>query len=250
MADVVNSMNLRSIIGRIAGVVAFIFSGQLSMRGVEGQPRGGRVAWGRLITASSSWSVHYQNDPQLAAFIHDQTSLNIDPTCYPADPAKLDQLCKYPFIFTNNLTNVRDPLQLANLREYLQRGGFLYIDRCVNLAFSLPQEIFYERHVELFRQFLPDAEIRELRDDHEIFNCYFPWTEQSRDALRRFREPGHSTIYGVFLSGRMVALLSLANLQCGWPNSRLRQPASMRMIANIYVYTMTRATTDSGAKRP
>jgi len=47
----------------------------------------------------------------------------------------------------------------------------------------------------------------------------------------------------------MVALLSLANLQCGWPNSTLKQDAAMKMIANIYVYTMTRSTTESGAKR-
>jgi hypothetical protein len=200
-------------------------------------PRGGRVAWGRLVTESSSWSVHDANDPLLAAFIRDHTSLNIDPVCYPADPAKLDEICKYPLIFTNNLTNVTDPRHLANIREYLHRGGFIYIDRCVNLSFSLPQEPFYERHIALFHRFLPGCEIRELAAGDEIFRCYF---SSSLVATRSAQGSGHNGLYGVFDGGRMVALLSLANLQCGWPNSGDRGERRMEMIANIYVYAMTR----------
>lgn len=206
--------------------------------------RGGRVGWARLITDSSSWTVHDANDPQLANFIRTQTSLNIDPTCYPADPTKLEQLCAYPLIFTNNLTNVRDSRRLANLREYLRRGGFIYIDRCVNLAFSMPQEPFYDAHLTFFARFLPGCEIRELKSNHEIFRCYFAATSR----VMPNRQAGHNGLYGVFDGGRMVAMLSLANLQCGWPNAADRGQASREMIANIYVYAMTRGTEE--AARP
>ena len=200
--------------------------------------RGGRVGWARLITGSSSWTVHQGNDPLLADSIRRETSVNIDPKCYPANPAALAELCRYPFIFTNNLTNVRDPEHLKNLREYLGRGGFLYIDRCVNLSFSLPQEPFYERHIELFARFLPGSEVRELSGSHEIYHCYF---SLSLDDIkhRRHAQAGHNGIYGVFNNGRMVALLSLANFQCGWPQSDDRGAAARKMIANIYVYAMT-----------
>lgn len=207
-------------------------------QGAEAASRGGRVAWGRLVTGHSSWSVHGGNDPLLAAFIRDHTSLNIDPTCYPADPAQLEELCKYPLIFTNNLTNVRDTRHLANIREYLHRGGFIYIDRCVNLDFSLPQEPFYERHIALFHRFLPDCEIRELPGTHAIYSCYFSSSRAGASDVPR--QGGHNGIYGVFEGGRMVALLSLANFQCGWPQSHDRGESSMEMIANIYVYAMTR----------
>ncbi len=215
----------------------------------ETPPRGGRVAWGRLVTSGNSWTVHGGNDAMLAAFIHEHTSLNIDPTCYPANPAKLDDLCQYPLIFTNNLTNVHDPQQLANIREFFRRGGFLYIDRCVNLNFSLPQEEFYERHVALFHQLLPEAQIREIRPDHPLYNCYFPASDLT-EALHLYRrEPGHNGVYGVYLGGRMIALLSLANFQCGWPNSPPKANSSMKMIANIYVYAMTR-TGDEASSTP
>lgn len=199
-------------------------------------PRGGRVGWARLITESSSWTVHNGNDPLLAEFIREKTSLNIDPTCYPVDPRDLEKLCAYPFVFTNNLANIHATKTLDNLREYLKRGGFIYIDRCVNLSFSLEQEDFYHRHADLFARFLPGSELRELPPTHEINRCYFT---SDTLAQRTARGHGHSGIYGVFYEGRMVVLLSNANLQCGWPNGNNREPA-MQMIANIYVYAMTR----------
>lgn len=245
-------MKSHAAFGRALGVTALsavIAFSQPRVMGAEAIVRGGRVAWGRLVTGNSSWTVHSQNDPLLANFIHDHTSLNIDATCYSADPALLDRLCTYPLIFTNNLTNVSDPRHLGNLREYLHRGGFLYIDRCVNLSYSLPQEPFYERHVAFFRRFLPGCEIRELPSDHEIYHCYFSFSLQADAALHPLsHQPGHNGLYGVFERGRMVSLLSLANLQCGWPQSRDHGEKRMEMIANIYVYVMTR--TEDSARAP
>ena len=202
--------------------------------------RGGRVGWARLITGSRSWSVHQANDPALADFVRTQTSLNIDPKCYPVDPSKVAQLCEYPFIFTNNLTDVHDPKQLENLREYLRRGGFIYIDRCVNLSFSLPQETFYSRHLALFARWLPGLEVKEIPVSDDIFSCYFSVKPDQKPLRTGFGEPGHNGIYGVYDHGRMIVLLSLANYQCGWPDMAGRREACMKMITNIYVYAMTR----------
>jgi hypothetical protein len=241
-------MNHRPNMNRVACAMMGLAFGVLATRADEQGPLGGRVAWGRLVTGSSSWTVHSANDPLLARFIREHTSLNIDPTCYAADPARLEQLCAYPFIFTNNLTNVSDPQQLANLREYLRRGGFLYIDRCVNLAFSLPQEPFYERHIALFDRLFPDCEIRELPDNHEIYRCYFTLSATADHLHMGSYESGHNGIYGVYVEARMVALLSLANFQCGWPKNPVKTEDCMKMIANIYVYAMTRSS-DAWAQR-
>ena len=95
--------------------------------------------------------------------------------------------------------------------------------------------------VSFFAQLLPGMEIHELTDRHEIFRCYF-----SLHATTTPTRSNHSGIYGVYDGGRMVALLSLANFQCGWPNSSARRDNSMRMIANIYVYAMTRGLDAKG----
>jgi len=204
--------------------------------------RGGRVGWARLITESRTWSVHGENDPVLATFIRSQTSLNIDPVCYPVDPHNLEALCAYPFIFTNNLANVHDATSLANLREYLRRGGFIYADRCVNPSMCPPMEVFYEQHVGFFSALLPESDVRELPDDHEIYQCYFTFKPSEMPEAVRNRPPGHNRLYGVFAGGRMVALFSNESLQCGWPYPPpKRRATSLKMIANIYVYAMTHA---------
>jgi hypothetical protein len=232
-------MNMRSTLNTVFSIASLVL-GTVAALGEGPTPRGGRVAWGRLVTESLSWRVHGENDTVLATFIRENTSLNIDPTCYSADPSRLEELSKYPFIFTNNLTNVTDPSRLANIREYLYRGGFIYIDRCVNLAYSLPQEPFYERHVALFARLLPGCAIRELPDNHAIYHCYFTLDGTGTRLRMGHIEAGHNGIYGVYVENRMVVLLSLANLQCGWPNSPAKRDACMKMIANIYVYAMTR----------
>jgi len=114
----------------------------------------------------------------------------------------------------------------------------------VYLSFSLEQETFYERHIALFAQFLPGSEVRELADTHPINHCYFSTGPKNRGSSAR----NHSGMYGVFDGGRMVALLSNANFQCGWPQSHDRGAASMKMIANIYVYAMTRAEEPAPSK--
>ncbi len=209
----------------------------------KAEPRGGRVGWARLVTESASWTVHRDNDQDLAVFIREQTSLNIDPTFYSADATELDSLCGYPLIFTNNLTNIRSTSRIDNVREYLRRGGFIYIDRCVNLSFSLEQETFYERHLAFFAKLLPGCQVRELPSNHQIYRCYF----NVKSAVSP-TENNHCGIYGVYDGGRMVALLGLSNFLCGWPNAPDRRIRGQQMVANIYVYAMTRGQGDGPAQ--
>ncbi len=210
--------------------------------GAPGAVQGSRVSWARLNTRHPSWEVHSANDPVLSAFIRVHTRLNIDPTYHTADVASLEDLCQYPFLFTNNLANVRRESDIRNVREYLRRGGFIYIDRCVNLSFSLPQETFFQANLAFFRKLFPEASIVDFQPEHEIFDSYFV-----AGSLVRSRTPdGHNGIYGVYVDGRFVALLGLANFQCGWPNSGQRSQRQMEMITNIYVYAMTSRVLSAG----
>lgn len=208
-------------------------------------PRGGRVGWARLITSDRNWDVHRGNDPLLAEFVRTQTTLNLDATTYAANPADLAQLCSYPLIFTNNLVHVRKAKDFDNLREYLIRGGFLWVDACANASITgMPFDAFRKRHAELFAKLFPKAELRLLPDDHEIYRCYFAVNlDLLYSTQRAAADPAPAPdngVYGLFENGRMVALLSLSTLQCGWPNKPPRVPECMKMVTNIYVYAMTR----------
>lgn len=225
----------RCIRSRIAPALAalFLVSVPLSLAADPKPIAGSRVQWARLNTLDSSWDVHSGNDPALANFIRANSRLNIDPKCYSVTPERIDELRRYPFIFTNNLCNVPARYR-GNIREYLQRGGFIYIDRCVNLSYSRPMEAFYREHMEFFASILPEATMRQLPRTHEIFTCHF----RIRPRVEAGKGDGHDGIYAFYLRGRIVALLSNASYQCGWPQSGDNGQGQAEMIANIYVYAM------------
>jgi hypothetical protein len=228
----------RFILGTFAGLI-------LSRRAAAqtAVPRGGRVGWARLIAPSRYWNVHQGQDPQLANFIRNQSSLNIDPVCYPVDPANLDELCSYPFIFTNAITPVVSAKPLANIREYIKRGGFFYIDGCVNTSVTPSFPVFYQRHADFFAKLFPGSELRMLPESDRIFRTYFSVDEITTRYHRRPRDHWGSiaqALYGVYDGEKMISLVSLDHLQCGWPQDPDAAVYCMRQIANIYVFAMTR----------
>lgn len=206
---------------------------------------GGRVGWARLITPNGDWGLHSDHDPQLASFIRSQTTLNIDPVWYSVAPDRLDQLCAYPFIYVKELTRIANPDHLKNIHEYLRRGGFVCIDPCVNGFTPGEKEALVREHADLFKRLFPDCSVRELPDDHAIFRCYFPVTVDelyTPDMIRRGAvKPPRIGMRGVFLGERMIAVISITGLECGWPETPQRAPACMKLIVNCYVYAMTRS---------
>ena len=208
--------------------------------------RGGRVAWARIVTDDPQWHRHTRSDADLSAFIRTQTSLNLDPTWFTARPGVLAELCAYPILFSTDLTSITKPAEQANLREYLARGGFLLVDACINTREVNPDpDRFLANNRAAFATLLHGCQIKPLAPDHEIYRCYF----QPRDT------PPHSymdsvydakwarhPLYGVHHQDRMVAVISLSGLQCGWDRMTAGDHATqcMQMVVNIYAHAMTR----------
>ena len=207
------------------------------------QPRGGHVDWARLITPDRDWNIHGDHDPELANFIRTNTNLDIPSTSNSANPANLDQLCGYPFIYVKNLAQVRKAAQLANIREYLRRGGFICIDACGYSSRTPDLQAYFLDNYDLFKRMFPAAEVRQLRETHDVYNCYFKVRESdifTPDMGRHVRER-YDGLYGVVVDHRMVAVISMYGLECGWPQTPQRTPGCMKLILNIYVYAMTAA---------
>lgn len=208
--------------------------------------RGGRVGWARLSTPDAIWRRHADSDPTLSTFIRTQTSLNIDPTWYEARIEHLEELCSYPLLFANSIDKITNPTQRANLAEYLQRGGFLIVDACINRDLTPNPDAFYDAHIAAFKAILPTCEIRRLPEDHPIYSNFFVMSERPPHSYHS----GHYNpvwakhgFYAVIVDNTPVALISLSGLQCGWtfidvdPRSGDK---ALRMLTNIYVYAMTR----------
>ncbi len=99
--------------------------------------------------------------PNLAAFlnrtIHTDFSHN-QAVVRPFESSIFD----YPFIFMTGHGNVHfSDRDIRNLREYLERGGFLYIDDDYGMDESIRREL---------KKLFPEKEMIELPPNHEIFH--------------------------------------------------------------------------------
>ena len=203
--------------------------------------RGGQVRWARLVTPNSDWQIHADRDAALAQFIRANTSLDLRMSPHPADPAHLEQLCSHPFIYAKDLRWVSNAALLANLGEYLRRGGFLCVDACATEAVNPDMEVYLRENSAIFRRLFPEARIRKLPETHGIYSSYFKLSRAdlyTADMGNQARCANYG-LYGVFVDDRPVAVISMYGLQCGWPQTPMRAPGCMKCIVNIYVYAMT-----------
>ncbi|MEA3187286.1 MAG: hypothetical protein QOD99_1116 [Chthoniobacter sp.] len=139
----------------------------------QSQHKAERVDLARLLTPDRDWQVHRDRDAPLAQFIREKTSLDLRMSPQPADPAHLDQMCGYPFIYAKDLRWVTDPARLANIGEYLRRGGFLCVDACATPGVNPDMEVCLRANCAIFQRMFPEAEFRKLPETHGIYTCFF-----------------------------------------------------------------------------
>ena len=207
--------------------------------------RGERVGWARLKTPSEYWRRHASGDPVLMRFIRENTSLNIDPTWYVADIDRLDELCAYPLLFSQSIGVVENPRSRANLAEYIRRGGFLLIDCCINNHITPDADAFLQDQLRVLAATLPEARVVALPSTHDIYRCYFqiPGGRPPHTFCANIYDPAFAKhgLYGIQIGSRVVGIISLSGLQCGW-DGMVAPPgnvvACMKMLVNIYVYAM------------
>lgn len=206
---------------------------------------GGKVEWARLKSDSPYWDRHAAYDGTALELIRSSTSLNIDPIWYSASPKKLEELCVYPFLYSDSIAFLsRD--EIANLGEYLRRGGFLFIDACVNVSINPDPKVFLRSQMRVLSSLFPDLKVGRLKPEHEVFSIYFKMTEfppQTRSPKNNnWAEGPTQPLHAVFAGDRMIGIISISGFQCGWAGYGGHENAvnCARMLANIYVYAMTR----------
>jgi len=141
-------------------------------------------------------------------------------------------LHRYPFAFLTGHGNiVVNQSEAVNVREYVDNGGFLYVDDDYGLD---P----YIR--EVFKTIFPDDELIELPHNHPIYNQVFEFS----DGLPKIHEHDGKAPrgYGIFRNGRLAVYYTYeTNLADGWAfdvhdNPEQLRKASLEMGVNLLFY--------------
>ena len=209
--------------------------------------RGGKVEWTRLQTSDQYWNRHSNGDGILLSLMRMNTSLNIARIWHAVRADDLEALAAYPFVYAADVSVVSDE-EAQNLVEYLKRGGFLFVDCCINKSINKDPRIFLQRQTDLLTRHWPEVRVVELEPKHEVYSIYFrfengpPMTREVGSWSMKENFP----LWTIMVGDRVVGMISLSGLQCAWSgvgvgNGYPDQPIeAMKMATNIYLYAMSR----------
>ncbi|MBC8312698.1 MAG: DUF4159 domain-containing protein [Candidatus Cloacimonetes bacterium] len=150
---------------------------------------------------------------------------------------KDNRIFDYPFLYLTGHGNiVFSDEEIKNLRNYLKKGGFIYVDDDYGLDKHFRREI---------AKVFPDKKLQELSASHPIFHSFYHF----ENGLPKIHEhdkkrPQAFAIFDNF--GRMILLYTYeSNISDGWASPNIhKDPAEIRekafqMGINIVYYVLT-----------
>ena len=181
------------------------------------------------------WYANPSSLPNLLAAIAQRTTLPME-----REEARVrlldDQLWDYPFLHVTGHGNIRfSDAEVARLREYLARGGFLHVDDNYGLDASFRREI---------ARVFPDRPLVDVPLTHPIYHLVYDFPKGLPKVHEHDGKPPRG--FGIFLGDRLAVFYSHeSDLGNGWEDvGTYADPpalheAALRMGVNLFVYAVT-----------
>ncbi|MBN1974118.1 MAG: DUF4159 domain-containing protein [Sedimentisphaerales bacterium] len=150
-----------------------------------------------------------------------------------------ERINKFPFLFMTDENEFQFNLtQKNNLRDYIKRGGFLFMDDCV---VGNGGDFFYQSAYRLLEDVFGRNSVKSISREHEIFHNVY---DLGSIGLPHMKGQNHGA-KGVFSGNRLAIFLSSNDIHCGWcDNSRTNFPPmkyeqALQMGINIIMYAIS-----------
>ena len=183
------------------------------------------------------WNVGLIGDVNLRRQLAALTNINVSQEFRIVTLADFDDMVRNPFVFMTSegyfkLTEVEQ----KNMREFLERGGFIHADDCV---YDSREDRFFRTYNEWMGKMFPDNPMRKIPYDHELFHIYFDFPEGSP----HMQGVNHGA-YGLFEpgTGLIMTVNTPGDLHCGWKNCYFtpeKNLAAIKMGINIIIYFLS-----------
>ncbi len=145
-------------------------------------------------------------------------------------------LFQYPFVFAAGHGNIKfSDAEGANLRRWIDAGGFLWVDDDFGIAPSFRREM---------KKLFPDAELVELPFDHPLFRSPYEFPR----GLPKIHEHdgGPARAFGIMRDGRLAVVFTFdSDLGDGLEDEDVhhdpadKREAAVRMAVNIVHHALT-----------
>jgi len=207
--------------------------------------------WGRMkfnITEEGNgWDVHPAGDAFLLNYLKQTTNINVDTSWHVVLFDKLEEMCKYPMLFMSAEGNIRfTESYKRNIKEYIERGGFIYADDCVlRVSGRKVGSHFFKGFIRTMEEVF-NTKMERLPDKHQLYHCVY-----DLDHGTPFMQGDDLGGYGLFLNGRLAAFASPGDIHCGWVSASSRaskgkpwfspkqEQDAMKFSVNLITYAMS-----------
>jgi len=219
---------VKTLLILFAGIISFL---------LPDPPRG--ESQFRITRLKYSGGGDWYNDPSaevnLLKFVAGHTSIDADPR-YEFLDLMNDLLFSRPFLFLTGHGNIAfSDTEVERLREYLLRGGFLYVDDDYGLDKAF--------RIELARVF-PEKPLVELPFSYGIYHCHYSFPSGVPKTHQHDGQPARG--FGLFHEGRLIVFYTFeSNPSDGWADPEIHgDPEAVRQEAlrfgtNIVVWALT-----------
>lgn len=172
--------------------------------------------------------------PNLLQFIEEQTGWPLDKEEQRIKIEEQD-LFSYPFLFATGHGTIKfTEAEAERLRQYLQTGGFLFINDSYGMDESIRAAV-----AGLF----PERRLEEIPYDHPIYHSYFDFPNGPPKIHEHDQLP--ATGWGISIDGRLVLFyLYESDIGDGWEDSHVhndppeKRLEALKMGLNIVAYSM------------
>ncbi|MBA4070312.1 MAG: hypothetical protein C0497_00500 [Gemmatimonas sp.] len=196
-----------------------------------------RLAVARLqYDGGGDWYANPSSLANLINAIRQRTTLDVE-----AREARVtltdERLWDYPFLHLTGHGNIRlTDAEVARLREYLLRGGFLHADDNYGLDDSFRREL---------RRVFPDRDLIDVPLRHPVYHAVYDFPQGLPKIHEHDGKPARGL--GIFIGDRLAVFYSYeSDLGNGWEDvgtykedpPELHEQA-LRMGVNLFVYAVT-----------
>ena len=185
------------------------------------------------------WYANPSSLPNLLTAIAARTTLDVERTEARVTLTS-DRLWDYPYLYITGHGNIKftEP-EIARLREYLARGGFLHVDDNYGLNESFRREI---------ARVFPDRPLVDVPLSHPIYGIVYAFPKGIPKVHEHDGKPPRGL--GIFLGDRLAVYYSYeSDLGNGWEDPSVHgdspeiHEAALRMGVNLFVYAVTSRAT-------
>jgi hypothetical protein len=184
---------------------------------------GGNWYWGRSALGN------------LHEFLKENTSVRVrdmEVNLKATDP----DLFRYPFLFLTGHGNIIfNDEETAAIREYLQKGGFLFANDSYGLAGSIRREM---------KKVFPDKDFVELPFSHPVYHSLYDFPNGLPKIHKHDEKPPQG--FGISIDGRLCVFFAYeSDIGDGWEDPEVyndppeKREAALKMGANLVVYSLT-----------